>query len=97
MSRKGNCWDTTVAKSFFATLESELIDRQIFKPARLLGRKWRTITTLKSAMLRHLESTNSDEPGDSRCELAVNHTGTTLGHRCAAAHEPDYCHSERRV
>ena len=26
MSRKGNCWDNAVAESFFATLETELID-----------------------------------------------------------------------
>ena len=31
MSRPGNCWDNAVAESFFATLEFELIDEQIFK------------------------------------------------------------------
>lgn len=30
MSRKGNCWDNAVAESFFATLEFELIDRQVY-------------------------------------------------------------------
>ena len=30
MSRKGDCWDNAVAESFFATLEFELIDRQVF-------------------------------------------------------------------
>ena len=30
MSRKGECWDNAVAESFFATLEFELIDRQVF-------------------------------------------------------------------
>jgi len=30
MSRKGNCWDNAVAESFFATLEFELIDQQVF-------------------------------------------------------------------
>jgi len=28
MSRKGNCWDNSVAESFFATLKKELIHRQ---------------------------------------------------------------------
>jgi putative transposase len=28
MSRPGNCWDNAVAESFFATLKTELIDRQ---------------------------------------------------------------------
>jgi transposase InsO family protein len=31
MSRKGNCWDNAVAESFFATLEFELIEQQVFK------------------------------------------------------------------
>ena len=30
MSRKGDCWDNAVAESFFATLELELIDQQVF-------------------------------------------------------------------
>lgn len=30
MSRKGNCWDNAVAESFFATLEFELIEQQVF-------------------------------------------------------------------
>lgn len=30
MSRKGNCWDNAVAESFFATVEFELIERQVF-------------------------------------------------------------------
>ncbi len=28
MSRKGDCWDNSVAESFFATIKRELIDRQ---------------------------------------------------------------------
>lgn len=28
MSRKGDCWDNSVAESFFATIKKELIDRQ---------------------------------------------------------------------
>jgi transposase InsO family protein len=31
MSRKGDCWDNAVAESFFATLEFELIEAQVFK------------------------------------------------------------------
>ena len=31
MSRKGDCWDNAVAESFFATLEFELIELQVFK------------------------------------------------------------------
>jgi len=30
MSRKGNCWDNAVAESFFATLEFELINQQVY-------------------------------------------------------------------
>jgi putative transposase len=30
MSRLGNCWDNAVAESFFATLEFELIEQQVF-------------------------------------------------------------------
>lgn len=30
MSRRGNCWDSAVAESFFATLEFELIEQQVF-------------------------------------------------------------------
>ncbi|RYZ91514.1 MAG: hypothetical protein EOP04_00165 [Proteobacteria bacterium] len=28
MSRKGDCWDNSVAESFFATIKKELIDKQ---------------------------------------------------------------------
>jgi putative transposase len=31
MSRRGNCWDNAVAESFFATLEFELIEQQVFR------------------------------------------------------------------
>ncbi len=31
MSRNGNCWDNAVAESFFATLEFELIELQVFQ------------------------------------------------------------------
>ncbi len=31
MSRRGDCWDNAVAESFFATLEFELIERQLFR------------------------------------------------------------------
>ncbi len=31
MSRRGNCWDNAVAESFFATLEFELIEQQVFE------------------------------------------------------------------
>jgi transposase InsO family protein len=31
MSRRGECWDNAVAESFFATLEFELIERQVFE------------------------------------------------------------------
>jgi transposase InsO family protein len=37
MSRKGDCWDNAVAESFFATLEFELIERQVFS-SRLQAR-----------------------------------------------------------
>lgn len=30
MSRKGNCWDNSVAESFFATIKAELIDLEVF-------------------------------------------------------------------
>jgi transposase InsO family protein len=31
MSRKGNCWDNSVAESFFHTLKTELTDHERFK------------------------------------------------------------------
>ena len=34
MSRAGNCWDNAVAESFFATLKTELIDRQSWATRR---------------------------------------------------------------
>ena len=34
MSRKGNCWDNSVAESFFATIKKELIHRYKFKTRR---------------------------------------------------------------
>lgn len=37
MSRKGDCWDNAVAESFFATLEFELIEQQVFE-TRLLAK-----------------------------------------------------------
>jgi putative transposase len=30
MSRKGDCWDNSIAESFFATIKGELIDRQVW-------------------------------------------------------------------
>jgi transposase InsO family protein len=35
MSRKGNCWDNAVAESFFATLEFELIEQQVFNTRKV--------------------------------------------------------------
>lgn len=37
MSRKGNCWDNAVAESFFATLQTELLDRQHWTTRRQLA------------------------------------------------------------
>ena len=31
MSRKGNCWDNAVAESFFSSLKTERIKKQIYK------------------------------------------------------------------
>ena len=45
MSRKGNCWDNAVAESFFATLEFELIELQVFKSRE----------TAKSAIFEFIE------------------------------------------
>jgi transposase InsO family protein len=46
MSRKGNCWDNAVAKSFFATLELELI----------LNRRWATRDAARRAIFRYIET-----------------------------------------
>ena len=35
MSRRGNCWANALAESFFATLEFELIEQQVFKTRRV--------------------------------------------------------------
>ena len=34
MSRRGNCWDNAVAESFFATLEKELLQHEVFRTER---------------------------------------------------------------
>jgi putative transposase len=34
MSRRGNCWDNAVAESFFATLEKELLQHEVFRTHR---------------------------------------------------------------
>ena len=34
MSRKGDCWDTAVAESFFGTLKAELVFRERFTTRR---------------------------------------------------------------
>jgi putative transposase len=35
MSRKGNCWDSAVAESFFGSLKKERIKKQIYKNREL--------------------------------------------------------------
>jgi putative transposase len=43
MSRKGNCWDNSVAESFFGTLKTELVHRQFFETqtiARTVIAEW---------------------------------------------------------
>ncbi|SFN55602.1 putative transposase [Marinobacter pelagius] len=35
MSRRGNCWDNAVAKSFFSSLKKERIRQRIYKPRHL--------------------------------------------------------------
>lgn len=46
MSRKRNCWDNTVAESFFATLELELI----------LNHRWATRDEARRAIFRYIET-----------------------------------------
>jgi putative transposase len=31
VGRKGQCWDNAVAESFFATIKTELLDRQAWR------------------------------------------------------------------
>ena len=45
MSRTGNCWDSAVAESFFATLKSELIHR----------RRWHNALELRAALFEYIE------------------------------------------
>lgn len=45
MSRKGNCWDTAVAESFFATLEWELIQEN----------DWHTHQEARRSLFEYLE------------------------------------------
>jgi len=45
MSRKGDCWDNAVAESFFATLETELIDRH----------RWATRAEARRAIFHFIE------------------------------------------
>src|SRR6185295_816342 len=46
MSRKGNCWDNAVVESFFATLESELIE----------GADWHTHNEARRDLFHYLET-----------------------------------------
>lgn len=45
MSRRGNCWDNTVAESFFSSLKKERIRKQIYKTGI-----WHGPITLKSSI-----------------------------------------------
>ena len=49
MSRRGNCWDNAVAESFFATVETELIDR-------LPHGRWETRSQARSAVFGFIET-----------------------------------------
>ena len=51
MSRKGNCWDNSVAESFFATLKGDLIDR---KP-------WATRVSVEAAVTEYIENFDNGE------------------------------------
>jgi transposase InsO family protein len=45
LGRKGECWDTAVAESSFATIKRELVDR----------RPWPTIAGLRRAVFDYIE------------------------------------------
>lgn len=54
MSRKGNCWDTAVAASFFSSLKKERIKKQIYKNRELaLADVADYIDTFYNGMRRH--------------------------------------------
>jgi transposase InsO family protein len=45
LGRKGTCWDSAVAESFFASIKRELIDR----------RPWPTVASLQRAVFDWIE------------------------------------------
>jgi putative transposase len=45
MSRPANCWDNAMAESFFATLKTELVDRQV----------WPTRAAARTAIFEYIE------------------------------------------
>lgn len=45
VGRKGQCWDNAVAESFFATIKTELLDRQ----------SWPTKAMAHKAIFEHIE------------------------------------------
>jgi transposase InsO family protein len=45
MSRPANCWDNAMAESFFATLKTELVDRQA----------WPTRAAARTAIFEYIE------------------------------------------
>jgi transposase InsO family protein len=78
VGRKGQCWDNAVAKSFFATIKTELLDR----------RAWRTRTATHKAIFewiegwyntrrRHSTLDNSETPAHAGASH-VNDHGTSV-------------------
>jgi transposase InsO family protein len=45
VGRKGQCWDNAVAESFFATIKTELLDRQV----------WPTKAKVQKAIFEYIE------------------------------------------
>jgi putative transposase len=56
VGRKGQCWDNAVAESFFATIKTELLDRQ----------SWPTKAVAHKAIFEYLEGWSLDCSGARR-------------------------------
>jgi transposase InsO family protein len=77
VGRKGQCWDNAVAESFFATIKTELLDRQSW-PTKALAHKaifeyvegWYN-TRRRHSSLGYLSPATYEATQETATELAV--------------------------
>lgn len=72
VGRKGECWDNAVAESFFATIKTELLDRQAW-PTKPLARK-AIFTYIEGWYNTHRRHSSLDYHSPASWETLHNHT-----------------------